>query len=59
LAAIDRVEENRSVFLEKAARALLAERELSARDAREFEIYERNAKRLNREAADVLGLQRL
>lgn len=57
LAAIDRAEENRSAFLEKAARTRLAELERLARDARDLEIYEEHAKRLNREAEDVLGFQ--
>ncbi len=57
LVAIDGVGEKRSAFLERAARALLAAMERAAVDARDLDVYERNAKRLNREAADVLGFQ--
>lgn len=57
LAAIDRVQENRSAFLETAARARLAELERIARDTHDMEIYERNAARLNQEAEEVLGFQ--
>ncbi len=57
LAAIDRVQVNRSAFLETAARARLAELERIARDTHDMEIYERNAARLNQEAEEVLGFQ--
>jgi metal-responsive CopG/Arc/MetJ family transcriptional regulator len=48
---------NRSNFLETAARAYLAQLERDERNARDLEIINRNASRLNREAADVLEYQ--
>lgn len=48
---------NRSEFLETAARAFISQLQRSQQDARDLEIINRNAKRLNREAADVLAFQ--
>lgn len=59
LARIDRVERNRSAFVEKASQAYLARLERERRDARDIEIINANADRLNAEAEDVLGYQAL
>lgn len=59
LAGIDRHDQNRSAFLERAARAYLARLEKARRDLDDIKIINRNAKRLNREARDVLGYQKL
>ena len=59
LEAIDKVDGNRSAFLERAAIAYLTNLEHRQRDQRDVNIINRNAKRLNREAEDVLGYQRL
>jgi metal-responsive CopG/Arc/MetJ family transcriptional regulator len=57
LAAIDQAADNRSAFLEKAARAQLARLKRAARDAQDLQIYESHVQRLNKEAQDVLGYQ--
>lgn len=57
LEAIDRTEENRSSFLEKAARSYLRQLDRVKREAEDARILARNADRLNREAADVLEYQ--
>ena len=59
VARMDRVESNRSAFLEKAAIAYLARLDRAARDLRDREILDRHAARLNRECEDVLGYQEL
>jgi hypothetical protein len=56
---MDRVEKNRSVLLERAARAYLAQMERQARDLRDIETIDRHAARLNREAIDTLEYQQL
>jgi len=56
---LDRIDENRSALLERAARAYLARLEIEERDRRDIEIIDRNADRMNREAADTLGYQQL
>jgi len=56
---LDRADKNRSAILERAAIAYLARLEREARDQKDIEIIERNAERLNREAMDTLGYQRL
>ncbi|MGA2877389.1 MAG: hypothetical protein ABSG13_00395 [Bryobacteraceae bacterium] len=56
---LDRVDKNRSALLERAARAYLTCLEGEQRDRRDLEIINRNAERLNREAADTLGYQQL
>ncbi len=58
LTRIDRVDRNRSALLELAAEAYLKQLARKDRDRRDAGIIERNADRLNREAADVLGYQR-
>ena len=57
LTKIDRVERNRSAFVEKAARAYLSSLERARRDARDLEIINSNAEALNAEATDALGYQ--
>jgi metal-responsive CopG/Arc/MetJ family transcriptional regulator len=59
LRRIDQAERNRSAFLERAARFYLARVEKAARDAKDLQIINRSADRLNREAEDVLSYQRL
>jgi len=59
LARIDRVERNRSAFVEKASRVYLANLERQRRNARDLEIINTNADRLNAEAEDVLDYQAL
>jgi metal-responsive CopG/Arc/MetJ family transcriptional regulator len=60
LAGIDRIagsKQSRSAFIESVLREHLRARERAARDARDLEIINRNASRLNREAEDGLELQ--
>src|SRR5262245_17195860 len=60
LRSIDRVAGgrlNRSRLIEQAVRELIEARSKAERDARDFEIINRNADWLNDEAADVLGYQ--
>jgi metal-responsive CopG/Arc/MetJ family transcriptional regulator len=59
LAAIDGADANRSAFLERAARAYLARLEKSQRDEGDAQIINTHAERLNDEAEDVLGYQRV
>ena len=59
LKEIDRVDTNRSAFLERAALAYLARASREARDLRDTKILDRHSDRLNREAADVLEYQGL
>ena len=59
LGQLDRVDKNRSALLERAARAYLAQLERDKRDARDIEIINRNADRLNREAMDTLEYQQM
>jgi len=59
LEEIDRLNSNRSAFFEQAARLYLAQSAKHDRDAKDAAILERNAERLNREAADVLEYQDL
>jgi metal-responsive CopG/Arc/MetJ family transcriptional regulator len=59
LKEIDRVNSNRSAFLEEAARSYLDRREKRDREAKDAEILGRNADRLNLEALDVLEYQDL
>ena len=54
----DQIDKNRSALLERAARAS-PRLENEERDRRDKEIIDRNADRLNHEAADTLGYQRL
>jgi metal-responsive CopG/Arc/MetJ family transcriptional regulator len=59
LARLDRVDRNRSALLERAAEAYLRDLARQERDRRDIAIINRNAERLNREAADVLEYQRI
>ncbi len=59
LVRLDRVDKNRSALLERAARAYLAGLEKQARDQRDIDIIDRNARRLNREAMETLEYQQL
>ena len=59
LGRLDRVDNNRSALLERAALAYLAQLERAARDQKDIEIIERNAERLNRDAMDTLEYQQL
>ena len=58
LARMDRVNPNRSAFVELADRACLAEITKHRRESRDRRIIQKNADRLNAEAMDVLGYQR-
>ena len=61
LASIDQhpgpFDNNRSAFIEAAVRALITQMERGMRDARDMEIINREADRLNREAKEVLSFQ--
>jgi metal-responsive CopG/Arc/MetJ family transcriptional regulator len=57
LREIDKVDANRSQFLERAARKYLLELAREHRNRRDSEILNRHADRLNREAMDVLEYQ--
>ena len=59
LESIDRVDSNRSAFIERASRAYLARLNKARREAKDVEIINRNADRLNQEAGDVLEYQGL
>jgi predicted DNA-binding protein len=59
LERLDRVDKNRSALLERAAEAYLRELGRRKRDERDKAIIEKNAERLNREAADVLDYQKI
>lgn len=48
---------NRSAVIERAVRDFVASQARRLRDARDLEILDKNAARLNREAADVLSFQ--
>ena len=48
---------NRSAVIERAVEALATQESRRQRDARDLEILNRDADRLNREAADVLDYQ--
>jgi metal-responsive CopG/Arc/MetJ family transcriptional regulator len=60
LRSLDRAaggQSNRSRLVEQAVRALLEAKARVARDAKDIEIINRNAGRLNEEASDVLEYQ--
>ena len=60
LTGIDRVagsKQSRSAFIESVLREHLRARARAGRDARDIEIINRNARRLNRDAEDGLELQ--
>ena len=48
---------SRSRLIEQAILEFLDRRRRAARDARDLELLNRNARRLNQEMADVLGYQ--
>jgi metal-responsive CopG/Arc/MetJ family transcriptional regulator len=59
LAGIDRIvgRKSRSAFIEAVLAEYLRSKARAARDARDLEIINRNAEKLNREALDVLEYQ--
>ena len=59
LDSIDRIGRNRSAFVERATRAYLTHLQKRAREEQDQRRIGINADRLNREALDVLGYQRL
>ena len=59
LRRIDRVDKNRSAFLERASRVYLARLAKTEREAHDAQILNSRAKRLNEEALDVLDYQGL
>ena len=59
LDTIDRTDPNRSAFIERASRAYLARLEKAKREARDIQIINANADRLNKEAMDVIEYQGL
>lgn len=59
LERVDRIDSNRSAFLERAALAYLARLEQARRDRRDIAIINRHARRLNREALETLEYQML
>ena len=59
LGRLDRVDNNRSALLERAALAYLAQLDRQVRDRKDIEIIDRNAERLNREAMETLEYQQL
>jgi metal-responsive CopG/Arc/MetJ family transcriptional regulator len=59
LSRIDRLDSNRSAFIERASRAYLARLEKAKKEARDARIINANAGRLNKEARDVLEYQGL
>lgn len=58
LTEIDKLDSNRSAFLERAARSHLAALGKAERQARDAAILEREYAKLNREALDVLDYQK-
>jgi len=59
LETIDKTDPNRSAFIERASRAYLARLEKAKREAKDIQIINANADRLNQEAMDVLEYQGL
>jgi metal-responsive CopG/Arc/MetJ family transcriptional regulator len=55
--ATHRGEASRSEFIESAVRQQIRQMQKKDRDARDIAIINKNAKRLNAEAEDVLGYQ--
>jgi len=51
--------ESRSEFIEGAIRAFIADKMRKEQNARDLEVLNRNAARLNEEASDVLEYQRI
>jgi metal-responsive CopG/Arc/MetJ family transcriptional regulator len=48
---------NRSIFIEEAIKAYLAQKRRMIRDQRDLELLNRSARELNQEAEDVLSYQ--
>ena len=59
LGRLDRIDKNRSAVIERAATAYVEQLEAAERDRRDVAIINKNAKRLNQEAADTLDFQKL
>ena len=59
LKSIDLIDVNRSAFIERASRAYLARLQKAKREARDIQIINAHADRLNEEAMDVLAYQGL
>lgn len=59
LEAIDKLDTNRSAFLERAAKACVAKITKARRDAKDLEIINRCADQLKREAEEFLEFQGL
>jgi len=59
LVRLDRLDNNRSALLERAALEHLDRLQREEQDRRDVEIINRHAKRLNREALDTLEYQEL
>ena len=59
LVRLDRLDNNRSALLERAALDYLDRLQREEQDRRDVEIINRHAKRLNREALDTLEYQEL
>ena len=59
LQRVDRMDPNRSAFLERAALVYLARLEQSRRDGRDIAIINRHARRLNRGVQETLEYQML
>jgi len=60
LARIDRIagsKQSRSAFIERVLRRYLRQRQRAAMNARDLELINRSAERLNREAEEVLQYQ--
>ena len=60
LSVIDRLSgsrQSRSAFIEKVLRDYLQQRLRAQREARDLDLINRNAERLNRDAEDGLGFQ--
>ncbi len=56
---VDRVDSNRSAFMERASLVYLARLEQSDRDRRDVAIINRHSRRLNRRALETLEYQML
>jgi hypothetical protein len=59
LERVDRMDSNRSAFLERAALLYLSRLEQSRRDRRDIAIINRHARRLNRGVQEILKYQTL
>ena len=59
LGRLDLIDNNRSAIIERAATAYVAQIEAAERDRLDIAIINKNAKRLNQEAADTLEYQQI